>query len=632
MLSACCQESNIQNYFDRFISFFPSINSVMSILDYTIICFYLLGMVSIGLYFKNKASSGIDSYFLGNHRLPWWVLGASGMASNLDISGTMINIALIYAFGAMGFFIEIRGGIVLIMAFLMIFMGKWNRRARVMTLAEWMEFRFGNGRAGRLARIISALAVLITTVWIIAYFAIGAGKFISEFLGLQNYLNLPADFWAAVIMIGLATLYTVSSGLFGVVWTDVFQGFLIFITIIVVCTISFTQFTLPEKFLLSIPLKDGGFTLLETTRAEWTRIIPRWQLEMPPESAYTLYNYFGIAILFYLIKTVIDGSAGTSGYMIQRFFASRSDRDAGLLSLFWTLLLSFRWPFIAAIAVMGIVLGQTSAAAIQDPERVLPIVINQMLPIGLKGLLVAGLMAAGMSTFDSMVNAGAAYWVKDIYQTFINPGADQRKLLLQSRLSSIVIVLSGLFLTFNIRSINDIWGWLTMGIGAGMLIPLLIRWYWWRLNGYGFATGIAVGMITAIVQRIWLPDIPEYLAFSLVSVVALMGTIGGTLVTAPTEETTLRTFYLKTRPFGWWGPISRALKPDQKNKIRLENRRDLIAIFFAVPWQLTLFLFMMVIILKRWDYAGWLMLLLLFLSAGLYQYWFRNLSSKPRKG
>ena len=96
----------------------------MSTLDYGIVIVYLIGMVSIGVYFQRKASSSINSYFLGGRGMPWWALGASGMSSNLDVSGTMINTAFIFALGASGFFIEIRGGVTLIMAFLMIFQGQ----------------------------------------------------------------------------------------------------------------------------------------------------------------------------------------------------------------------------------------------------------------------------------------------------------------------------------------------------------------------------------------------------------------------------------------------------------------------------------------------------------------------------
>ena len=162
------------------------------------------------------------------------------------------------------------------------------------------------------------------TVAMITYFAIGSGKFVSEFLGIPAFMGLEPQFWAAVMMIVLAMIYTVASGLYGVVWTDVFQGFLIFGTIIYVCVLAFTQFTLPDTFMVSVPLRDGDFQAIETTKEAWTSLVPPWEMNFAPESAYSIYNLFGVAIMFYLIKVIIEGSGGTSQYMIQRFFASRN--------------------------------------------------------------------------------------------------------------------------------------------------------------------------------------------------------------------------------------------------------------------------------------------------------------------
>lgn len=602
----------------------------MSIVDITIVAAYLIIITAIGIYFEKKASAGIDSYFLGSRKIPWWALGASGMASNFDVSGTMINVALIYAFGAVGFFVEMRGGLVLIMAFLMIFMGKWNRRSKVMTLAEWMTYRFGDGAQGKSARFISALSTLIITIAIVSYFSVGAGKFIGDVLGIPEFLGLSSEFWAASIIIVITTVYTVASGLQGVVWTDVFQGVLIFVMIIIVCSIAYFSANIPEVFSISVPLKDGGFLPIETTRDAWTSILPAWNMNFPENSSYSIYNLFGIALLFYLIKVVIEGSAGTGGYMAQRFFAARSDRDAGLLSLFWTFLLSFRWPFIAAIAVLGISYGVSSGAIISDPEKVLPTVIFNILPIGLKGLLVAGLMAAAMSTFSSLINSGASYWVRDIYQEFINPEASEKQLIIHSRLSSIIIVLLGLGLTINIKSINDIWGWLTMGLGAGMIVPLLVRWYWWRMNGYGFTIGTIFGMGSAIIQKLFYPEATEYTSFAILLVSSLIATVAGTLLTEQTKKETLINFYKTTRPFGFWKPIKAGLPEEKKIQINSENRRDIVAICFALPWQIVLFLTGMTVILKRFDLFGYLIVILAILSMGLYYFWFRHLSTEVK--
>ena len=459
----------------------------------------------------------------------------------------------------------------------------------------------------------------------VTYFSIGSGKFIAEFLGIPAFWGMQPQFWAATLMIVLAMIYTVASGLYGVVWTDVFQGFLIFGTIVYICFMCLTQFSIPDRFSVSVPMNDGTYQTIETTRDAWTSIIPNWELNMPEGSEYSIYNLFGIAILFYLFKVSMEGSGGTQGYMLQRYLAAKSDREAGLLSLCWMVLLAFRWPFIAAIAIMGISLG-VDGQVIEDPERVLPIVVNQLVPVGIKGLVVAGLMAAAMSTFDSTINAGASYWVKDIYQAFLNPQADGKQLMRHSRWACVAIVIVGLGFSLLIKNINDIWGWLTMSIGGGLMVPLLVRWYWWRLNGVGFAVGMAAGMIAAIAQKIWFNGIPEYAAFLVSSGISLVFTIGGTYLTPPTDRSVLENFYKTTRPFGFWGTVRESVSDDERSRIHAENRRDIISLFFAVPLQIALFLSLMMVVMRRWDHFGAMAGLVVALSIGLYFFWFRHLA------
>ncbi len=593
----------------------------MSTIDLVIVIIYLLAIVVVGLLVQKKASQGIDSYFLGNRKLPWWVLGASGMASNTDIAGTMINTAFIYALGTKGFFIEIRGGVTLIMAFLMVFMGKWNRRSQVMTQAEWMHFRFGTGKEGDFARIISAIAAVVMTVAMVTYFVIGAGKFVGEFLGIE-------PIYASLLMVVLAMIYTVASGLYGVVWTDVFQGVFIFGVILYITGTAMSIVNLPQEFFVSVPMVDGSFTAIKTTLAEWSRIIPPNEMNMPEGSTFAIYNLFGIAIMFYLFKVTLEGASGAGGYMLQRYFAAKSDREAGMLSLFWTCLLAFRWPLIASFAMLGVYHGIETGSVIADPELVLPTVIKNYIPAGVRGLLIAGLMAAAMSTFDSTVNAGAAYWVKDLYQTYLNPRASEKDLMIQARLASVGIVILALLFSLTISNINEIWGWITMGIGAGMFIPQVIRWYWWRFNGYGFAIGTAVGMTAAVLTKAFAGPIPEYTSFLIASGSSLAGCILGTLLTPATENSVLKNFYKVTRPFGFWSHIRGSLPEAVQSKVNQENRRDIIATFFAVPWQVVLFLTGMMIVMKQWSNAMNLFAILVILSAGLYWFWFRHLSDE----
>lgn len=586
-------------------------------IDYTIIAVYLTALVGIGLYLQRRAGRSIDDFFLGNNKMPWWALGASGMASNLDVSGTMIIAALIYALGVQGFYIEIRGGVVLLLAFFMIFMGKWNRRAKVMTLAEWMEFRFGSGRQGQAARLLAAIANLLFAIATVTYFAQGAGIFLGTLLGISPDL-------AAIGMIALASIYTIASGLYGVVYTDVFQGFLIFGAIVYVIYMVMTGFPIPETFTVSVPLVDGGFQSMEMTREAWTDVIPDWTKELPGE--YGQYSLFGVGILFYLLRSCIDGMSGTGGYIIQRFYAAKDEREAGLLSAFWIVLLSLRWPFVACIAILGISYG-VSNEVIANPEEVLPVVLIELIPTGLKGLLIAGLIAAAMSTFDSVVNAGAAYWTRDIYQRFVNPDATEKLLVRHSRWASAIVVALGMLSTYAFESLNDIWGWLTMGLGAGLLVPQVIRWYWWRFNGYGYAGGTLVGMLLAIGQRIIAPELGEVAGFALIGGGTFVAALAITYLTDPTRPEVLKTFFRDTKPFGFWQPVRERIETLEMDIIRAENRRDIWAICLAVPWQLVLFLTTMMFVTRAWGTFFTLLGVLVALTVGLYVTWFRHLST-----
>ncbi|MEO1378257.1 MAG: sodium:solute symporter [Cyanobacteria bacterium J06635_10] len=596
---------------------------MLQLVDYLIIAVYLISIVIFGIYLERKARSGIDSYFLGNRNMPWWVLGASGMASNTDLAGTMIISALIYAVGAKGFFIEIRGGVVLIMAILMIFMGKWNRRAQVMTLAEWMRLRFGVGREGNTARIISAIANLIFAVGAMSYFTVAGGKFLGQFLGINDEL-------ASIALVSLALVYTAASGFYGVVWTDVFQGVLIFAAIIYVCTLALQTAIIPETFSVSIPAGEG-FELQQWNFADWSSISPSLTLKLPGD--YSVFNLFGGVIFFYLLKVFMEGFGGAGGYMVQRYFAAKSDREAGLLSLFWILLLSFRWPLVTAFAMLGIHYGATQSV-ISDPELILPTVIAAYVPVGIKGLLIACFIAAAMSTFDSIINSSAAYWVKDIYQAYLNRGASPQQLLTQSRLASVVIVVLGMLFSYQIKNINEIWGWLTLGLGAGLSIPLVLRWYWWRFNGYGFAAGTVAGMLAAILTKATIvpnlnqPQYQEYALFLIPSISSFIGCLIGTFFTEPTDLQVIDNFYKVTRPFGFWGVVRKNLPLVIQQKIQNENRRDILSTFIAIPWQLTLFMMGITLMMKRWDTFGVLLALFIMLSIALYFSWFRYLSKE----
>ncbi len=410
----------------------------------------------------------------------------------------------------------------------------------------------------------------------------------------------------------MALIYTAISGFSGVVLTDVFQGILIFVAISYICTMAFHTVNLPENFAISIP---GTSELQEWSLQEWSSIIPPMKIGLPGD--YNIFNLFGGVISFYTFKVLLEGAAGSGDYSIQCYFAARSDREVGLLSLFWIFLLSFRYLLVTALAILGIDYGLKNQV-IYDPELVLPTVIAAYIPVGVKGLLVACFIATGMSTFDSIINASAAYWVKDIYQAYIKLETSNQQLINQGRLASVLIVILGLLFSFNITNIDEIWGWLTLGLGSELFIPLVLRWYWWRFNDYGFAIGTGAGLVAVILTKavilpyLNMPQFQEYILFLVPSVCSFLGCILGTLLTPATNLEVIDNFYRMTRHFGFWGVVRENLPTNVQAKIQSENRRDTIATFIAIPWQLVLFLMGMILTMKQWDSFGILLLVFYF--------------------
>jgi Na+/proline symporter len=326
-----------------------------------------------------------------------------------------------------------------------------------------------------------------------------------------------------------------------------------------------------------------------------------------------------------MAKAMLEGFGGPSAsYMPQRFYAARSDRECGLMSLLWTVLLTLRWPMMMGIAALGL----TISGSIIEPEMALPAVIEHYVPAGIRALVIVPLIAAAMSTFDSTVNGGAAYIVRDLFQGFIRPTASSRELIHLSYLASALIIIVGVIIGFTLPSIHAIWSWITMGLFAGMALPMLLRWYWWRFNGWGFTAGIGAGVLASILQSLFLPSWPIYLSFGIIVLVSLVALLIATFLTSPTGKDVLANFYRHTRPFGFWGMIRNGMEPSSLQGIRNENRRDFSNLFLAIPWQMCLFLTPMYLVVHDFLRGIICLVILALLSVGLYFRWYKALSPK----
>lgn len=647
----------------------------LNILDYLVIIIYFCILIGIGIFLKKLASKSIEDYFLGGRKLPWWALGISGMAAWLDMTGTMIIVSFIFMLGPRGLFLEFRGGAGLVLIFMMIWIGKWHRRSGCMTNAEWMKFRFGEGPWGNFARISQVIAMVVFALGMLAYSIKGAGLFLSMFLPYSPRIC------AAIIMI-ITGVYLVQSGFYGVVVTDIFQSLCILVGVVFII------------FYASVKVSGGDLASVAhsvTGNSDWMSIIPQWETKMP--KGYEQYNFLLLISIFYLAKTCLTG---TGIYVDGRYFGAAGDRECGLLGFMsgWTIMI--RWPLMMGFAILGLYLINTtfpdqsaivkstniihqelgsfpethwhdilsdisnspdkySQSMISDlsqtlgenwkdkvkllnpqgtinPERILPAVLLFVIPKGIRGLLIVALLAAAMSTFNTFINTTAGYWTRDIYQNYFRPKASNRELIYSSWIFSLFLIVAGFIMAFYSKNINDIWGWLMGGLTAGLLIPWVLRWYWWRYNASGFAIGLIAGIVGAMLQRIFFPTMAEWWQFGLIFIIGLSASLIGTYVSSPTPNNILENFYIKTRPFGFWKKFEHLLPPQIKEEVKKEHLTDLLSVPFGLLWLVTLLLLPMLLMIRAWIPAAITAVLLIISLIGLYYFWYGNLPSPTPKG
>jgi len=498
-------------------------------IDYAVIAVYFVAVIGLGFWYRKRASQNLESYFLGGKRMHWLALAMSGSVSNFDITGTMWIVSLLFIMGMKSMWVHWMWGCMM-GAFCLAYMGKWVRRSNVMTGAEWMVTRFGSDRGGLVARTAYAVMAVITLASFIGYAFQGIGKFASVYVGLT-----PAA--CALIIIGITTLYVLLGGLYSVVVTDVVQTVILTVASILIAVVAYTQLT-PE--VLDRTLPNG-----------WASLLPQWRLEEFAGTEHAGYEFLGALVIVWVLKGLLLNAGGPAQmYDFQRFLAARDARDAAKIGAAWSFFLVVRWGMAMGITLLAL----AGIANVADPEKVMPVVLQEYLPIGVRGFVIAGLLAAFMSTFSSTVNSGASYIVRDIWQPFFRPEADQRHLVRSSYVATVAIVVVGILIGFQAKSIAQIWNWMMMALGAGVIMPNVLRWYWWRMNGWGYAAGTLAGILFSLVA-LFLPEAPMFVVFPRICIGSLLASVIVTFATRPVHESVLVTFYKSVRPFGFWKPI-----------------------------------------------------------------------------
>jgi len=607
--------------------------------DILIIGIYLLSTVVIGLVLKKRAQKSKSSYLLGGNKLPWYMLGLSNASGMFDISGTMWLVTLAFVYGLKSIWIPWLWP-VFNQVFLMVYLSAWLRRSNVTTGAEWISTRFGRGLGASLSHNIVVVFALISCLGFLAYGFIGLGKFIEIFIPWEAVLgwlsNTPAwiqkiallndlyDLFVhalysikpqfvphlyGIVFTAFAVFYAVLGGMISIVWADLVQYMIMTISSLVIGIIAMKALVVYQ---LNVP--DGWFSPFFSgwnLDINWSGIINEVNDKIQSDG-YSLFSLFFGMMLF---KGILVSAAGPApNYDMQKILATKSPKEAAKMSGFVSVILNpIRYFLITGFAVLAIIfytrLDLIVAGKI-DFEQILPSAISQFAPVGILGLLLAGLLAAFNSTFAGTLNAAQAYIINDIYLKYINPEAKSRQIKMVNYSAGLLVVAVSIIFGLFARNVNSILQWIVSGLWGGYLAANVLKWYWWRFNGYGYFWGMLAGILAALVFPKILPplfpSIPQDIIllyfFPALAVISLIGCILGTYLNPPQKMEILMNFYKTVRPWGFWKPIHDKVVEQNPGFERNKNfGMDMYNIFYGIICQTALVALPIFIITRQWK-------------------------------
>jgi len=606
-------------------------------LDISIIVGYFIAVISVGLWVSRKGVKDMDSYFLGGKSLPWYLLGISDASGMFDISGTMWLVYILFVYGLKSIWLPFLWP-VFNQIFLMMFLSGWLRRSKVMTGAQWIETRFGRDRGANLAHLSVVIFALINVVGLLAYAFKGIGKFAVvmlpwHFTGSATGVFSDENLYA-VIILGLTSLYAIKGGMISVVVTEVTQFTILTVTSITIGIIAICRVS-PAMIQRSIPA--GWMNPLFGWRLglDWTGILDRANDAIRQDGNELFMLMFGMM----MFKGVLASLAGPiPNYDMQRILATRNPREACMMNGFVNVVLYFpRYMMITGITVLalGFCLPQLRAMDKPDLEKILPLVLSEYVPTGVLGFLLAGLMAAFMSNFAATINSAPAYLVNDIYKRFINPDASGRLAVGLSRIAALVILAVGILFGMLTTSITEAMMWLVGALYGGFVMANVLKWYWWRFNGYGFfwgaVSGIGSAMVVPVAARaIYGPDLNVLFTFPVIFAISTVGSIAGTLLTRPESDAILMNFYRTVNPWGFWGPIrEKVLREDPSFQANRDCARDWVNVAVGIVWQLCLVTVPVYLVLRNWR-GFWASLAVVAATSLFLKFnWYRRLEKAP---
>lgn len=557
-------------------------------LDLAIVLAFVAYAVAAGWRARRRASRNLDQYFLAGRDVAGWKAGLSMAATQYAADTPLLSTGLVATGGLFvlwRFWIYGFGYILLGLVFAEL----W-RRSGVLTDAELTELRY-SGRGVLALRVLKAVyygtvvncfflaMVLIAAVRIAEVFmpwhtwlpdglydpvagAVGAlGLTLgASVTGLAPAVAATNGLISILLIVVFVLLYSATGGLRGVVATDVMQ-----FAFAMVGTVAYAALVLIEV---------GGPAALGTRLVElYGRAQSEELLALLPEGA-ALFPFLAVIGLQGLFWISSDGT----GYLAQRAMACRSDHDARLAGVV------FSWAQILGRSLVWLVIGAgllviypfTPAEAAADgfaAAREMTFVrgIDDLLPVGLRGIMLTGLLAALASTVDTHLNWGASYWSNDLYdrllcRTLRGRTPDDRTLVLVARLSNVVILALALLVMVNLGSIQATW-LVSLVFGAGIGGVLMLRWLWHRINLYSEVAAIAVSLLAAPLILAFVEA--EWLRLALIAGLSTGAAVAVTFVTPATDAATLCAFCARVRPVGWWPRALTGGRPRRAFSMRL---------------------------------------------------------------
>src|SRR5438552_10129602 len=519
----------------------------LTLIDWLVIGAYFALNLAIGAYYARRARGSTAEFFLSGRDVPWWLAGTSMVATTFAADTPLLVTGIVARYGIAGNWLwwnMAASGMLTVFVYARL----W-RRAGVMTDVEFAEIRYA-GRPAAFLRGFRALYLGIPiNCIIIGWVNLAMMKILQITLGLEQREALLA----LLALLIFTAFYTTISGLWGVLVTDLFQFVLKMGMVVALAYFAVRG----VGGLAALKMKVAA---LDATAGAGSRLdfFPSTDSAWMP--AITLFVYLGVN---WWASWYPGAEPGGGGYVAQRMFSARTERD-GLFATLWFNIAHYAvrpWPWILT-ALASVVLYPQLAD--KESGYVRTLMDPQIFPASLRGIMLAAFAAAYMSTIGTQLNWGASYVVNDCYRRFLRRGRTEREYVVASQLVTIALMLLSIYVTLHLASIEQAWKLLIV-TGAGTGTVLLLRWFWWRINAWSEVSAMAVAAAVSLYLQIvlkWDSDRPRDFAYIMLITVTLttIGWLVVTWMTPPEPDATLTAFYRRVRPHArGWEPVRRAL-------------------------------------------------------------------------